>query len=113
MSFNVIKECDSAPSHLSLLRCIEGVSGIVQPILDVICAYTGMKATLLVGGPEPADGGRINVIRYVPGPISLKKNLTHFLVSILALFRALSPQISEKQSAQHTSNLWFPPSLLS
>lgn len=23
-----------------------------------------MKATLLVGGPEPADSGRINIIRY-------------------------------------------------
>lgn len=23
-----------------------------------------MKATLLVGGPEPADGGRLNIIRY-------------------------------------------------
>lgn len=38
---------------------------LTQPILDLICAHTGMKATLLVGGPEPADGGRLNIIRYV------------------------------------------------
>lgn len=37
----------------------------MQPILDLACEHTGMKATLLFGGPEPADGGRLNVIRYV------------------------------------------------
>lgn len=45
-------------------RCIEGIVGFSQPILDLICAHTGMKATLIVGGPEPADGGRLNIIRY-------------------------------------------------
>jgi hypothetical protein len=24
-----------------------------------------MQATFIVGGPEPADGGRLNIIRYV------------------------------------------------
>lgn len=37
----------------------------MQPILNLACEHTGMKATLLFGGPEPADGGRLNVIRYV------------------------------------------------
>ena len=27
-----------------------------------------MKATMLIGGPEPADGGRLNVIRSVSTP---------------------------------------------
>lgn len=46
-------------------RCIGRLSGFAQPFLDLICDHTGMKATLLVGGPEPADGGRLNIIRYV------------------------------------------------
>lgn len=46
-------------------RCIGRLSGFAQPFLDLICEHTGMKATLLVGGPEPADGGRLNIIRYV------------------------------------------------
>jgi hypothetical protein len=37
----------------------------VQPILDLIHAGTNMQATFIVGGPEPADGGRLNIIRYV------------------------------------------------
>jgi hypothetical protein len=34
-------------------------------LLDLIHAHTNMQATFMVGGPEPADGGRLNIIRYV------------------------------------------------
>lgn len=51
----------SLPCH----RSIEGLVGVVQPFLDLVCRYTGMKATMIVGGPEPADRGRLNIIRYV------------------------------------------------
>jgi len=44
-------------------RCIEELVSFVQPLLDLICDYTGMKVSMFAGGPEPADGGRINVIR--------------------------------------------------
>jgi hypothetical protein len=37
----------------------------MQPILDGVCAATGWKATFIAGGPEPADDGRINILRYV------------------------------------------------
>ena len=47
-------------------RCIQGLTKFVQPILDGICAATGWKATFIAGGPEPAHGGRLNVLRYVP-----------------------------------------------
>ena len=36
-----------------------------QPILDLICDATGWKCSLIAGGPEPAHGGRLNIIRYV------------------------------------------------
>ncbi|KAF8173489.1 hypothetical protein BJ912DRAFT_859330 [Pholiota molesta] len=46
-------------------RCIQGLVHFTQPILDSICAATGWKATLIVGGPEPAEDGRLNILRQV------------------------------------------------
>ncbi|PPQ80644.1 hypothetical protein CVT25_001652 [Psilocybe cyanescens] len=43
-------------------RCIMGLVRFMQPILDVICESTGWKASFIAGGPEPAQGGRLNVI---------------------------------------------------
>ncbi|KAF9536463.1 hypothetical protein CPC08DRAFT_731593, partial [Agrocybe pediades] len=43
-------------------RCIEGLVRFAQPILDVICEATGWKATLIVGGPEPAHNGQLNIV---------------------------------------------------
>lgn len=47
-----------------VFRCIQGLVRFAQPILDMICDVTGWKCTLVAGGPEPAHGGRLNVIRY-------------------------------------------------
>ncbi|KAH9478970.1 hypothetical protein JR316_0009433 [Psilocybe cubensis] len=44
-------------------RSIQSLPQILQPILDAICAATGWKATLIAGGPEPARGGHLSVIR--------------------------------------------------
>jgi hypothetical protein len=35
------------------------------PILDGVAERTGWRVTLVAGGPEPADMGRLNVLRYV------------------------------------------------
>ncbi|KAF9470439.1 hypothetical protein BDN70DRAFT_939712 [Pholiota conissans] len=43
-------------------RCIQGLVRFAQPILDIICDVTGWKATLIVGGPEPAQDGKLNII---------------------------------------------------
>ncbi|KAF9537603.1 hypothetical protein CPC08DRAFT_808783 [Agrocybe pediades] len=43
-------------------RCIQNLVKFGQPILDAICKATGWKATLIAGGPEPADEGHLNVI---------------------------------------------------
>ena len=54
--------------HACLLlsdSCIEWLASFAQPILDLIQQYTGMYPTLIVGGPEPADGGRVNIIRFI------------------------------------------------
>ncbi|KAK7032452.1 SERTA domain-containing protein 3 [Paramarasmius palmivorus] len=47
--------------------CINRLPAFVQPILDGIVATTGMHCTLLVGGPEPADMGRLNVVAFNSG----------------------------------------------
>lgn len=46
-------------------RVIESLPQFMQPILDLIADHTGWKILLITGGPEPADGGRLNIVRYV------------------------------------------------
>ncbi|KAK7021038.1 hypothetical protein VNI00_017570 [Paramarasmius palmivorus] len=47
--------------------CISRLPSFVQPILDGITEATGMHCTLTVGGPEPADMGRLNVVSFHSG----------------------------------------------
>lgn len=42
---------------------IQSLASFVEPILDLIADHTGWKVTLVAGGPEPADAGRLNMIR--------------------------------------------------
>ena len=44
---------------------IESLRRFVEPILDLIAEHTGWKVTLIAGGPEPADGGHLNIVRSV------------------------------------------------
>lgn len=48
---------------IELLICIEHAVSFAQPILNLICEYMGMKVSLFIGNPEPADGGCINIIK--------------------------------------------------
>ncbi|EDR06994.1 uncharacterized protein LACBIDRAFT_328415 [Laccaria bicolor S238N-H82] len=50
-------------------RCIAALPIFAQPILDLIHVHTNMQATLIVGGPEPADGGHLNIISMHAGSI--------------------------------------------
>ncbi|KJA13853.1 hypothetical protein HYPSUDRAFT_151072, partial [Hypholoma sublateritium FD-334 SS-4] len=43
-------------------RIINSIPGFVVPILDLIADHTGWKVSLFLGGPEPADGGRLNMV---------------------------------------------------
>ena len=51
--------------NLPLPRCIQGLVHFAQPILDLIGEATGWACSLIAGGPEPAHGGRLNMIRLV------------------------------------------------
>ncbi|RDB23228.1 hypothetical protein Hypma_009709 [Hypsizygus marmoreus] len=51
-------------------NCIEGLIKLITPVLDLIRDATGWKVSLLAGGPEPADGGRLNIISIHSGSIS-------------------------------------------
>lgn len=71
-------------TDLSWCRIINCIPKFIEPILDLIADHTGWKLTMIAGGPEPADGGRLNVIRY----FCLKKStqflhaLMHMLLSV-------------------------------
>ncbi|PPQ85572.1 hypothetical protein CVT26_010356, partial [Gymnopilus dilepis] len=43
-------------------RSIQGIVRTTQPILDTLSKTTGWNFTLLAGGPEPAHGGKLNII---------------------------------------------------
>lgn len=49
------------PHHLC--RVIECLPRFVQPILDLLADHSGWKVSLIAGGPEPADGGRLHMMR--------------------------------------------------
>ncbi|PPQ87087.1 hypothetical protein CVT26_009839, partial [Gymnopilus dilepis] len=42
--------------------CIYGIAAFLQPSFDIVVDLTGWHLTCAVGGPEPADNGRLNVI---------------------------------------------------
>ncbi|KDR70911.1 hypothetical protein GALMADRAFT_144381 [Galerina marginata CBS 339.88] len=42
--------------------CIDGIASFMQPVLDLVVEFTGMPVTFLMGGPEPAAKGRMNII---------------------------------------------------
>ena len=46
-------------------RCIEHLATFMQPILDGVFAAMGWPCTLIAGGPEPADAGQLNILRFV------------------------------------------------
>lgn len=46
-------------------RCIEGLIRLGQPIIEAMAEATGMNLALYAGGPEPANGGRLSIIRCV------------------------------------------------
>ncbi|KAL0572898.1 SERTA domain-containing protein 3 [Marasmius crinis-equi] len=43
-------------------RCINRLVRFVKPIIDGIAERTGLVVTLIAGGPEPQDGGRLNCV---------------------------------------------------
>ena len=48
----------------NLYSAIKRLGHFATPILEGISQILGMHATLIVGGPEPARDGQINVLRY-------------------------------------------------
>ncbi|KDR65475.1 hypothetical protein GALMADRAFT_81806 [Galerina marginata CBS 339.88] len=85
-------------------RCIDSIAGFMQPILDLVVEFTGMPSSFIMGGPEPADQGRLNIISLhsgvVKGPVSLtfpQAERTSYKEKILPAFsdflkKCFSPQ---------------------
>ncbi|PPQ76699.1 hypothetical protein CVT26_004469 [Gymnopilus dilepis] len=47
---------------LKSFRAIQGLVRVAKPFLDFVCKATGWKASIIAGGPEPAHGGKLNVM---------------------------------------------------
>ncbi|KAK7028203.1 SERTA domain-containing protein 3 [Paramarasmius palmivorus] len=70
---SVIAPVSTAPADRQ--ACIETLPSFVTPFLEGVAERTGWKVTFIAGGPEPADGGRLNVISVncgvTTGPVPL------------------------------------------
>ncbi|KAJ3503694.1 hypothetical protein NLJ89_g8319 [Agrocybe chaxingu] len=66
---------EPATDNESRQKCIENLIVFLQPIADLVASHTGMVVSVIVGGPEPADGGRLNVLSVhsgaTPGPVQM------------------------------------------
>ncbi|KAF9540849.1 hypothetical protein CPC08DRAFT_770728 [Agrocybe pediades] len=60
--WNQLMKGEISTSPAERQKCIQGLVQFMQPILDLLCEATGWHATLITGGPEPAHGGRLNVV---------------------------------------------------
>ncbi|KAL0570881.1 SERTA domain-containing protein 3 [Marasmius crinis-equi] len=60
-----------------LQACIDRLNEFCMPILDGIAERTGWCCSLLLGGPEPRDGGRLNMValhagKPTSGPVKMQ-----------------------------------------
>ncbi|PPQ76823.1 hypothetical protein CVT26_002422 [Gymnopilus dilepis] len=58
-----LKKRDLTPEEKQI--CIDGVASVLQPVFNAVLEFTGWRVTCILGGPEPADNGRLNIVRYV------------------------------------------------
>lgn len=48
-----------------VISCLERLPSVIKPLIDVVVEATGCLVSVYVGGPEPADGGRLHISSYV------------------------------------------------
>ncbi|KAK0229017.1 hypothetical protein IW262DRAFT_1263416 [Armillaria fumosa] len=61
------KNRKASSDPIEIQKCIHNLSQFMHPILDQVAKATNGKLTLLWGGPEPIDGGHLNVISICSG----------------------------------------------
>lgn len=69
-------------TDVSLYRVINCLPKFIEPLLDLIADHTGWNISVIAGGPEPADGGRLNIIRYVVCSLHFIPALIYITLSI-------------------------------
>ncbi|PBK59165.1 hypothetical protein ARMSODRAFT_1027662 [Armillaria solidipes] len=47
--------------------CLERLPSVVKPLIDIIVEATGCPVSIYVGGPQPADGGRLHIASFHGG----------------------------------------------
>ena len=60
----------------------------ILPLLDLIADHTGWKVSIIAGGPQPADGGRLNMIGYI---VFLNAIVCKLIYVVLSLHSGVTP----------------------
>ena len=51
--------------RLTWYRALDGLANTMQPLLEGLSALLGGNVSFFWAGPEPANGGQVNVVSYV------------------------------------------------
>ena len=51
---------------IATTRALDRIGRFIYPILDGVSSLLGMHTSFFIGGPEPVQGGQVNVILWVP-----------------------------------------------
>ncbi len=51
---------------MMVCRCQDLLSGVIQPFINMVAKATGCPVFFIFGGPKPGDGGRMNIMLWVP-----------------------------------------------
>ncbi|THU75533.1 hypothetical protein K435DRAFT_814246, partial [Dendrothele bispora CBS 962.96] len=80
-------------------RCINALAGFLLPIVEKCAEACGWQVTVIAGGPEPADNGRLNVISLHAGKTNavVKQNFgeakrTEYKEQVLPVFSSYLKQ---------------------
>jgi hypothetical protein len=94
----------------SALECLGEFAG---PIIEGLGNILGMHVALLVGGPEPAKRGQINVSRYFVSSCMYSGLLTFAIACTMAATEKLCPRIGKRPTKKNTKwsrhcfrNIW-------
>ncbi|KAL0564596.1 SERTA domain-containing protein 3 [Marasmius crinis-equi] len=68
--WKAVQSADFSTSPEDRQKCIDRLVKFLQPILDGVSKATGWTCTFIVGGPEPADAGRLNILSIHSGTTS-------------------------------------------
>ncbi|KAG1807135.1 uncharacterized protein BJ212DRAFT_1303594 [Suillus subaureus] len=90
------------PSEVMRLQSLEGLSGVVGQLLDIIHETTGWHGSMYLGGPDPQVNGEVRVFSFHHGKGATRFNFQPFTAFLKGTF---SSATSTKTSPQDVINI--------